>query len=101
MAAGSKTVSPAFSPLRMIVEVLPASPVIDAPAHILAAAHHCHRAAEMALRGNVHAFGLFDDDFSGGAHAGLQARVHLVELECDVIAHDPALLVERVATSLT
>jgi len=40
---------------------------------------------------HVHAFGLLDDDFSGGAHPGLQAAGELVQLEGHVVAHDAAV----------
>ena len=58
----------------------------DAPAHLLVAFFHGHAAGGDRAGWDVHAFGLLDDDFGGRAHADLQARFQLVELEGDVVA---------------
>src|SRR3977135_3688945 len=63
----------------------------DALAHVLAVPHDGHRAGRDRSRRDVEAFGLLDDDFGRGAHAGFQTRFRLVELEGDVVADHPAV----------
>ena len=60
-------------------------------AYLLAVAHDGHRVGGDRAGRDVDAFGLLDDDFGGRAHAGLQARFQLVELEGDVVADHPAV----------
>ncbi len=86
LAAGSTTVSPAFRPLRTIVELLPASPVTTRWRTCLPARSTVTRVGGDRAGGDVDAFGLLDDDFGGRAHAQLQAGRELVELEGDVVA---------------
>ena len=62
----------------------------DALAHLLAIALHGHGIGGDRAGRDVHAFGLLDDDFGGRAHADLQARFELVELEGDVVADSAA-----------
>jgi hypothetical protein len=62
-----------------------------APAQLLSALLDGHGVGGDSRRGNVDALGLLDDDFGGGAHSGLQARLHLVELEGHVVADGPAV----------
>ena len=90
VAAGSTTVSPAFRPLRTIVEVLPARPVTTRWRTSLPPRTTVTESARDGGGRHVHPFGLLDDDFGGGAHARLQPGCHLVELEGDVVADDAA-----------
>ena len=86
-----RSVSPAFRPLRMIVELLPARPVTTRWRTCLPSRITVTRAGGDRAGGDVDAFGLLDDDFGGRAHAGLQPGFHLVELEGDVVAHHAAV----------
>ena len=90
LATGRAIFSPAFRSLRMIVELLPCKTRDDAAAHLLAVFDHGHGVVGDRAGRDVDAFGLLDDDFGGCAHAGLQTGFHLVQLEGDVVADDPA-----------
>ena len=86
VAVGSTTSSPAFRPLRMIVELSPASPVVTRWVTCLPPRTTVTASAFDGARGDVQAFGLLDDHFGGGAHPDFQACGFLVELEGDVVA---------------
>ncbi len=73
LATGRATFSPAFRPLRTIVELLPARPVTTRRRSCLLPCRTVTVSGDDRAGRHVDAFFLLDDDFGDRAHADLQA----------------------------